>query len=60
MTGTRITFEAGQAAQGRALARVAQHVGRLLADDATGVLQGCTRPLFVGIGASFAALAVPV
>lgn len=60
MTGTRITFEAGQAAQGRALARVAQHLGRVIADDSTGVLQGCTRPLFVGIGASYAALAVPV
>ncbi len=60
MTGTRIRFEAGQAVQGAALARIAEHVGDVLDADVTGALRGRSRPLFVGIGASFAALALPV
>ncbi|MFC8829534.1 SIS domain-containing protein [Streptomyces sp. NPDC057137] len=57
MPVTRITFREGQAAQPEALVRVAEHVrGRLTETD----LGRVERPLFTGIGASYAALAVPV
>ncbi|GAA0607620.1 sugar isomerase [Kribbella sandramycini] len=56
---SRLTFLAGRDAQPAALARIAAHVTRQLDTwSAAGVLTG--RPLFTGIGASFAALAVPV
>ena len=59
-TGTRITFHQGQSDQGQALARVAVHVRRQLAAIGPELLNSVERPLFTGIGASYAALAVPV
>ncbi|MER7761616.1 SIS domain-containing protein [Streptomyces sp. NPDC097619] len=61
MSGSRITFLEGQATQGAALARIAAHVRAGLADPAVReALRGCRKPLFTGIGASYAALALPV
>ncbi|MFI5979655.1 SIS domain-containing protein [Streptomyces sp. NPDC051555] len=60
MSGSRITFLQGQADQGAALARIAERVRTQLADPALAPLHAARRPLFTGIGASYAALAVPV
>jgi len=60
MSGTRISFVEGQDGQPEALARIVTHVRRALAATDSDVLRGAKRPLFTGIGASFAALAVPV
>ncbi|MEU0950551.1 SIS domain-containing protein [Streptomyces canus] len=58
MPGQRITFRQGQEAQPEALERVVTHVSRQL--SRIGVLRTLRRPLFTGIGASYAALALPV
>ncbi|MFD6875591.1 MULTISPECIES: SIS domain-containing protein [unclassified Streptomyces] len=60
MSGSRITFLQGQAGQGAALARIAARVRTQLASPELAALRGARRPLFTGIGASYAALAVPV
>ncbi|MDX6363721.1 MAG: hypothetical protein QOC85_2731 [Streptomyces sp.] len=60
MSATRITFLAGQTEQPQALARVVAHVRDQLSGSAAERLRKARRPLFTGIGASFAALAVPV
>ncbi|MEU8764428.1 SIS domain-containing protein [Streptomyces sp. NPDC048659] len=61
MFASRITFLDGQAGQGAALERIAAHVRARLAEPAAaGALREARRPLFTGIGASYAALAVPV
>ncbi|MFJ4714530.1 SIS domain-containing protein [Streptomyces sp. NPDC088785] len=60
MSGTRITFHTGQDQQPEALARVVDHVRAQLSGTALADLTSARRPLFAGIGASFAALAVPV
>ncbi|MGG8405445.1 SIS domain-containing protein [Streptomyces sp. 12297] len=60
MSGSRITFVQGQAEQGAALERIAGRVRRSLADPAMDRLRTVRRPLFTGIGASYAALALPV
>lgn len=60
MSGSRITFLEGQADQGAALARIADRVRTQLASPALAGLRAAERPLFTGIGASYAALAVPV
>ncbi|WP_330299978.1 SIS domain-containing protein [Streptomyces sp. NBC_00503] len=60
MSGSRITFLEGQADQGAALARIADRVRTQLATPELAGLRGAERPLFTGIGASYAALAVPV
>lgn len=57
---SRITFREGQEAQPLALHTIATHVRRRLAEPDLAHLDGATRPLFTGIGASHAALAVPV
>ncbi|MFI6321029.1 SIS domain-containing protein [Nonomuraea sp. NPDC050556] len=57
---SRITFREGQAEQPRALHTIASHVRRRLAEPDLAHLRGAARPLFTGIGASHAALAVPV
>ncbi|MEJ3651911.1 sugar isomerase [Actinomycetes bacterium KLBMP 9759] len=58
--GSRITFREGQAAQPEALERVAAHVRGALAGADLDPLLTARHPLLTGIGASFAALAVPV
>ncbi len=60
MSGIRISFLQGQADQPQALERVAAHVRGQLGGVAVEPLRGAVRPLFAAIGASFAALAVPV
>ncbi|MER5758298.1 hypothetical protein [Streptomyces sp. NPDC002082] len=60
MSGSRITFLEGQADQGAALARIADRVRTQLASPELAGLRAAERPLFTGIGASYAALAVPV
>jgi fructoselysine-6-P-deglycase FrlB-like protein len=70
MSGTRISFLSGRAEQPQALERVVAHLREQLRGtgpdstrpDSTGpdLLRGSRRPLFAGIGASYAALAVPV
>nr|WSW42109.1 SIS domain-containing protein [Streptomyces sp. NBC_01001] len=60
MSGSRITFLEGQAGQGAALARIADRVRSQLASPERAALRAARRPLFTGIGASYAALAVPV
>ncbi|MFJ9338893.1 SIS domain-containing protein [Streptomyces sp. NPDC101733] len=60
MSGSRITFLEGQADQGAALARIAARVRTRLASPESAALRTARRPLFTGIGASYAALAVPV
>ncbi|MCY0938652.1 SIS domain-containing protein [Streptomyces sp. H34-S4] len=60
MSGSRITFLEGQAGQGAALARIADRVRTQLASPDLAGLRAAERPLFTGIGASYAALAVPV
>lgn len=60
MSGSRITFLEGQAGQGAALARIADRVRTQLASPELAGLRAAERPLFTGIGASYAALAVPV
>lgn len=60
MSGSRITFLQGQAGQGAALARIADRVRTRLASPELAGLRTARRPLFAGIGASYAALAVPV
>ncbi|MEV7417655.1 hypothetical protein [Streptomyces sp. NPDC089919] len=60
MSGSRITFLQGQAGQGAALERVAAHVRGQLAAAGAARLVAARRPLLAGIGASYAALAVPV
>ncbi|MFI5859882.1 SIS domain-containing protein [Streptomyces sp. NPDC051546] len=60
MSGSRITFLEGQADQGAALARIADRVRTQLASPELAGLRTAERPLFTGIGASYAALAVPV
>ncbi|WP_327351111.1 SIS domain-containing protein [Streptomyces sp. NBC_01304] len=57
---SRITFHDGQDGQPEALERVAAHVRAQLAAPALDALRAAQKPLFAGIGASFAALAVPV
>ncbi|MCX5151178.1 hypothetical protein OHB36_31235 [Streptomyces sp. NBC_00320] len=60
MSGSRITFLEGQVGQGAALARIADRVRSQLAAPERAALRAARRPLFTGIGASYAALAVPV
>ncbi|MEV0096771.1 SIS domain-containing protein [Streptomyces sp. NPDC050738] len=60
MSGSRITFIEGQADQPQALERVIAHVRRQLTGAGHDRLRTAKRPLFAGIGASYAALAVPV
>ncbi|MEO3876399.1 hypothetical protein ABGB18_47195 [Nonomuraea sp. B12E4] len=62
MTGVRIPYLDGRAGQPAALERVAARVAAQLAALGTegGVLASAVRPVFVGIGASYAALALPV
>ncbi|MER5886627.1 SIS domain-containing protein [Streptomyces sp. NPDC001941] len=60
MSASRITFVEGQATQPQALERVVAHVRERLAQAGLERLTGAERPLFTGIGASYAALAVPV
>ncbi|GHE27490.1 SIS domain-containing protein [Streptomyces vinaceus] len=60
MSAPRITFLEGQAGQGAALARIADRVRSRLASPDCAALRTARRPLFTGIGASYAALAVPV
>ncbi|MFJ5265619.1 SIS domain-containing protein [Streptomyces sp. NPDC088387] len=60
MSGSRITFRQGQDAQPAALQRIAARVGSVLADSDLTALHRARRPLFTGIGASYAALALPV
>ncbi|GAA0596574.1 SIS domain-containing protein [Streptomyces crystallinus] len=60
MPGTRITFLDGQAEQPQALERVITHVRRQLDGPAGDRLRRVKRPLLAGIGASYAALALPV
>lgn len=60
MPGTRITFLDGQAGQPQALERVIAHVRRQLDGPVGDRLRGVRRPLLAGIGASYAALALPV
>ncbi|MEU9191938.1 SIS domain-containing protein [Streptomyces hundungensis] len=60
MSGSRITFLDGQSGQPQALERVIAHVRRQLDEAALSRLGTKRRPLLAGIGASYAALAVPV
>ncbi|MFJ6698802.1 SIS domain-containing protein [Streptomyces sp. NPDC091272] len=60
MSGSRITFHVGQDGQPEALERVAAHVRAQLARTSHEELRSARRPVFAGIGASFAALAAPV
>ncbi|MHA6758453.1 SIS domain-containing protein [Streptacidiphilus sp. PAMC 29251] len=62
MSATRIPFLQGQHDQPAALLRVAAHVRHQLAEGELDLarLRQVERPLFTGIGASYAALAVPV
>ncbi|MFC8449005.1 SIS domain-containing protein [Kitasatospora sp. NPDC057223] len=60
MSATRITFLEGQDEQPQALERIAARVRRQLAHSALPPLRTARRPLLTGIGASHAALAVPV
>ncbi|MEY9962611.1 fructoselysine-6-P-deglycase FrlB-like protein [Streptacidiphilus sp. MAP12-16] len=60
MSGTRISFLTGQADQPEALERVVTHLRRQLDGAPADLLRRARRPLFAGIGASYAALAVPV
>ncbi|MCB5164210.1 SIS domain-containing protein [Streptomyces bambusae] len=60
MSGSRITFLQGQAGQGAALERITARVRRTLAEPGMARLRTARRPLFTGIGASYAALALPV
>ncbi|MFD9483959.1 SIS domain-containing protein [Streptomyces sp. NPDC059991] len=60
MSGTRITFLDGQAGQPQALERVIAHVRRQLDGSVGDRLRDVRRPLLAGIGASYAALALPV
>ncbi|MEV1173482.1 SIS domain-containing protein [Nonomuraea sp. NPDC049784] len=59
MTGVRIPYLEGRAGQPAALERVAARVAAQLGEEG-GVLASASRPVFVGIGASYAALALPV
>ncbi|MEU9098508.1 SIS domain-containing protein [Streptomyces sp. NPDC048361] len=60
MPGSRITFLDGQAGQPQALDRVITHVRQQLDGPDLARLREVRRPLLAGIGASYAALAVPV
>ncbi|MFE2878198.1 SIS domain-containing protein [Streptomyces roseus] len=60
MSASRTTFLQGQTGQGAALARIAERVRTRLASPDCAALRTARRPLFTGIGASYAALAVPV
>ncbi|GAA1361444.1 SIS domain-containing protein [Streptomyces beijiangensis] len=60
MSGSRITFTEGQTDQPQALERVITHVQQQLTGAGLDRLREAKRPLFAGIGASYAALAVPV
>ncbi|MFC8125706.1 SIS domain-containing protein [Streptomyces sp. NPDC057302] len=60
MSGSRITFLQGQADQPQALDRVIAHVRRQFTCSDLDELRRAERPLFTGIGASYAALSVPV
>ncbi|QMU71354.1 SIS domain-containing protein [Streptacidiphilus sp. P02-A3a] len=60
MSGTRIPFLTGQANQPQALERVVATLRRQLDAASAEPLRRARRPLFTGIGASYAALAVPV
>ncbi|MEU4408511.1 SIS domain-containing protein [Streptosporangium sp. NPDC023963] len=57
---SRITFRDGQERQPQALQEIAAHLREQLAGPHATRLSGARRPLFLGIGASYAALAVPV
>ncbi|GAA4086713.1 SIS domain-containing protein [Nonomuraea soli] len=57
---SRITFREGQARQGAALRDIAERVRALLDGPGAALVRGARKPLFTGIGASHAALAVPV
>ncbi|GAA2025675.1 glucosamine--fructose-6-phosphate aminotransferase [Catenulispora yoronensis] len=59
MTGSRITFREGRDAQPAALGRIVAHV-RAQLGERPAALTAAARPLFTGIGASYAAAAVPV
>ncbi|MFE3185225.1 SIS domain-containing protein [Streptomyces violascens] len=60
MSGSRITFLDGQSGQPQALERVIAQVRRQLDGPTLDRLRTAERPLLAGIGASYAALAVPV
>ncbi|MET9364360.1 SIS domain-containing protein [Streptomyces sp. NPDC006632] len=60
MPGSRITFLDGQAGQPQALERVITHVRQQLDGPDLARLREVRRPLLAGIGASYAALALPV
>jgi fructoselysine-6-P-deglycase FrlB-like protein len=60
MSGIRIPFLTGQANQPQALERVVAQLRRQLDAASAEPLRRARRPLFAGIGASYAALAVPV
>ncbi|NEB79846.1 sugar isomerase, partial [Streptomyces sp. SID14478] len=60
MSGSRITFQTGQDTQPEALERIAAHLRAQLDAVSLAGLRSVQRPLFTGIGASYAALAVPV
>ncbi|MFD9793174.1 SIS domain-containing protein [Streptomyces sp. NPDC059070] len=60
MPGSRITFLDGLTAQPQALERVTAQVRRQLTGAALDRLRTARRPLLTGIGASYAALALPV
>ncbi|WP_248962810.1 SIS domain-containing protein [Sphaerisporangium perillae] len=62
MAGSRIPYVEGRATQPAALERVAAHLAARLAvlGSEGGALASCSRPVFVGIGASYAALALPL
>ncbi|MGW2813407.1 SIS domain-containing protein [Streptomyces sp. NPDC001415] len=60
MSGSRITFLDGQSGQPQALERVMARVRRQLDGPALDGLRAAKRPLLAGIGASYAALAVPL
>ncbi|ACU71535.1 sugar isomerase (SIS) [Catenulispora acidiphila DSM 44928] len=57
---TRIPYIEGRDKQPQALERVVAHIGAALAGPTADRLSAVRRPLFTGIGASHAALAVPV
>lgn len=60
MSGSRITFLQGQADQPNALERVVAHVRGQFEGAGLERLRAAERPLFAGIGASYAALGVAV
>jgi glucosamine--fructose-6-phosphate aminotransferase (isomerizing) len=62
MPGARIPYLEGRTGQSAALERIVKRVGDQLTGlgAGDGVLRGRSHPVFVGIGASYAALALPV